>query len=318
MHSSISPSRHTFLVLVVSLVISYLTAAAYTLYGNPELNFWKEAYRQKMQWASDLTAKGLKKYVFVGGSSCAFQVDAGLLTNEYDLPSVNMGMHAGMGSLGVTALGLQALEPGDTLVLAIEPGLLAKPPVLTPLGYQMLISTGLLFRSGIHQSLIGEFAIGDILGSLRPGLYNITTMLAKFAVGRKAYRYSLDDILSGGALKTDFRERFTALATGSLHLEEQSRELLKTIKLISSKQDAASVTYLMPVILFEPEAADTSREVNVAFLVEIGAVIETVDDPTDGVSTRKADFADTALHLTGAAMNIRTKEVAEILDTPAR
>ncbi len=148
-----------FTVLLAALVLSYAAATGYTLFVNPEITFWKAAYREKVAWAEKLSEKG-KKLVFVGGSSCAFQIDAGLLTREYDLPSVNMGMHAGTGAPGLLALGLSVLSPGDTLVLSMEPTLFTSPPDRTPLGYQMLVATGLIFRPGMHWLALDELRVG--------------------------------------------------------------------------------------------------------------------------------------------------------------
>ena len=113
--------------LLGSLVISYALALIYSLCINPELRFWKAAYEQKIAWAQKLDTTGHPKTVFIGGSSCAFQIDAGLLTKK-GIPSVNMGMHAGMGSRATAAFGLSVVNPGDTIVWAFEPDRLMIEP----------------------------------------------------------------------------------------------------------------------------------------------------------------------------------------------
>jgi len=313
MHSSIFHSRHTFAALVASLLISYAAAAAYTLLLNPELTFWKYVYGEKVKWAEDLTAEGLKKHVFVGGSSCAFQIDAGLLSQEYGIPSVNMGMHAGMGSVAITVLGIRAMAPGDTLVLALEPGLLTKPPTITPLGCQMLISTGLLLAAGPHQQLLGDISLGQVLGSLRPGLYNITTMLAKLAVGRPLYRYSTQDLHRGGALSTDFKDNINPMPASPVPLDPASAAWISQVaKLVMARFQSRAV-YLIPLLLYADDSVETARATNIAFLREIALVVSPLHDPAFGVSSNLLDFSDTALHLNSSGMKKRTRTIAGLI-----
>ena len=318
MNSSTSPSSYSSnaavngasIALLGALILSYILAVIYSIWINPEVRFWKEAYRQKISWARKLTATSHPKLIFIGGSSCAFQIDAGMLTAA-GFPSVNMGMHAGMGSRATAAFGLSAVAPDDTVIWAIEKDRLTKPPELDPLGYQTLVATGVIFGSGAERWALQNLDWDEVASSLRPGLDHCAIMLGKVATRYPLYRYKIDHIRPGGAITTDERRGIQVLP-----FKEKLPDS-KTLKWISKMvAELAGISvrsdYLIPQAYVDSNDAQLAYQANTRFLEALAKFVTIEHDPLMGVQTNLNDFADTSAHLTAEAMTKRTKGLIEL------
>ena len=308
-------TRGSFITLIAVMLLSYLAAALYTVYLNPEVSFWKTAYENKRVWSKEISTSG-PKTVFVGGSSCAFQIDAGILTQKHGMPSVNMGMHAGTGAPGILAIGLSVLNPGDKLMLCIEPALLTDNPGRTPLGYQMLTATGLLFQPGRHWMALQGIRLGEALSALRPGLYHSVTMAAKVLAGRPLYRYGKADLRAGGAMSTAPQANISPVGADSQSWSPESKRWIESITTQLKISDNIQTAYLLPLALFQPKEAEEARRFHHAFLDEAPHPIQSIRDEAAGVATNALDFADSAQHLTTSAMENRTTAVARLILNP--
>lgn len=105
------------------------------------------------------------KIVIYGGSSCLSSIDGARMEKVHQLPVLNLGLHAGMGAHVLTRYTLPTLDPGDTLIVELEPDLLTgslKPP---PPGVQFSFATKRVdaLRQPDHVDWLGS------LRSLRPG-----------------------------------------------------------------------------------------------------------------------------------------------------
>lgn len=69
--------------------------------------------------------RGQQKVIVAGGSSVLFGVDTKQLGDLLNVPAINLGLHAALQLRTILAEAEAACEPGDTLVLALEPGLFA-------------------------------------------------------------------------------------------------------------------------------------------------------------------------------------------------
>ena len=299
------------LALLAGLVVSYLLGAIYSLWINPEIRFWKEAYKQKIEWAKKISRTGQPKLVFIGGSSTAFQIDAGILT-EAGIPSVNMGMHAGMGIRATAAFGLSAVARGDTVIWSFEKDRLTKEPELDPLGYQALVATGVIFHSGPQQLALQGIDPVNVLNALRPGLDHCAVMLAKVALGHPLYRYKEKFIRAGGAITTD--ERRPMPLTPFKQTFPNSSTLAWINSMISGLDKIDCPTaYLIPQSYVPPEDAAASLVANRTFLEGLGGITPVVPDPVMGVQTNLQSFADTPSHLRAEAMEQRTRDLMPLL-----
>lgn len=312
MNSSTSRSKHLFAILLGSLIVSYGIGAAYTIWVNPEIRFWKKAYSVKLAHARELDATGKPKTVFVGGSSCAFQIDTDRLSDRFDIPSVNMGMHAGMGAKVVTALAVQTLKPGDRLILNIEPDLLTREKQLTPLGLQFLAATKNLFILSPLFSSDPSATLTDIMLSLRPGLRNTVTMLGKLFLGRPLYRYHPSDIHRTGCLSTSEKGAVAVRDVGVLQLSEESKQWLSKTH-TSLKERNIDLRYLLPWMCFTHDAVPAARKSLQNFAEQVEVFVSLLQDGRHGVDIQLKDFADTALHTTHDGAKRRTDLLAKVL-----
>ena len=303
--------RGSMASLLAAVLLSYLLSVFYMLWINPEIRFWKEAYRRKIEWARTLTNEGRPKFVFVGGSSTAFQIDAGMLTRA-GIPSVNMGMHAGMGSRATAAFGLSAAAKGDTVIWGFETDRLTKPPELEPLGYQALIATGVLFGSGPERLAIGHLDPLDILNSLRPGLDHCAVMLAKVALQHPLYRYKKEFIRPDGAITTDERRPISCFQAHAIFPDGTTLEWIGTMSRGLSRLDCTSA-YLIPLSYSLPQNATAAQLANRLFLKQLASSTSSVADPMMGVETNMQSFADTPMHLRAESMEKRTKDLVSLL-----
>lgn len=315
MNSSTSPSKSLFWVLIGSLAISYTLGAAYTLWVNPEIRFWKAAYDVKVQHARTLDAAGVPKTVFVGGSSCAFQIDPKILEGEFGIPSVNMGMHAGMGARAILALALPHLKPGDRLVLNMEPHLLSADLAPTPLGLQILAATG-NWDSLSSLPSSASFGVTDILLALRPGLRNVVTMLGKVVARRPLYRYSISDIHSGGFLTTQEKGAKAIDGSSPRNLSSPAESFLTELHIFSNEKQI-DARYLLPWICSHAETSGSARTALELFAARVGKFLPEIRDGQSGVDSQLNDFADTPLHLTREGATRRTKVLSSVLDASA-
>ena len=299
------------LALLAGLVVSYLLGAIYSLWINPEIRFWKEAYRQKIEWAKKISRTGQPKLVFIGGSSTAFQIDAGLLTAS-GLPTVNMGMHAGMGTRANAAFGLNAVRPGDTVIWAFEKGRMSAPPEITDLGYQALMSTGLLFQPGIESLALGHINWIEAIESLRPGLAHTASMIAKLIHGGYLYRYQTNLIREGGSITTDERRPVSTAEIKKMSPNAMTLQWIGMMSAALNSQNSPSA-YLIPQEFYQPVDKEAGQMQNRVFLDELSQTLKVVNDPFLGVQTDASCFADTTSHLTEAARKERTRGLIPLL-----
>jgi len=316
MNSSTSHSKPLFAVLVGSLIVSYIVGAVYTVWINPEIRFWRAAYRVKVQHARDLDSTNAPKTVFAGGSSCAFQIDPKILEEQFGIPSVNMGLHAGMGARAILALTLPLLKPGDHLVLNVEPSLLTGDLALPPLGLQMLAATGNFNAPTLSNSFQLEQII-QILLSLRPGLRNAVTMTAKVIAGRPSYRYQISDIHYGGFLTTNEKGASAVTAPKEQKLSTEAREYLSRIRK-QTHQKYVSGQYLLSWSCIRKDSELAARKNLEGFAREVGTFFPPINDGKNGVHSNPEDFADTSLHLTRDGATRRTECLGQALQMQPR
>ncbi len=121
-------------------------------------------------------------------------MDGERLLNRYGLPSLNMGLGAGMGAKVLTHYAQTAVRPGDTLIVGLEPDLLSGPLEIESLGAQFAFSIG-------EPSLLRDpdwVNWPSVLLDLRPGGYHTFTLIAKVALHRPFYPYFASEVHASG------------------------------------------------------------------------------------------------------------------------
>lgn len=268
--------------------------------------------KKRSDYASELSGK--PKLVFSGGSSTAFQVDVGALTTKDGLPSVNLGLHAGMGFVPIVSVASDFLKKGDTLVLMMESNLVSgkKSELYPDLGKKGLLVMGIeqpAFMSSLFKENYNPLSLAL---ACRPGMYNVSTMTLKVLMGRKPYRYTEEDVHDGGYMTTAERTSPGPLGFTEYHLSDDAKHFFGELKQWAAGK-GVRIVYLMPISFVDPKAAPAQAKANEAFLKEIGEYFPVIHDPSMGISSEASDFADTTQHMTGEAASRRTKQVAELL-----
>ena len=308
--------RLTLKLLLVALVTS-VAGATYAMWLNPEMHFWKTVAERKLLWVEQMRAKHGHVIGVVGGSTTTFAIDAGMIEREYGLPVANLGLHAGVGAEACAGFGLAVLQRGDTLIVSIEPSLLAGEDVgATGLATRLAYSLGkpemLHWTKG--ESIASQAAD---LTKLQPGGGHVITMLGKLAMGLPLYRYSAENSLPGGLQVTDERRNFTAapatsIEDATLSLSPEGAALLANIRL-EARRRGIRVVYILPWAYAPEQSAEIQRQANSHFLDQVEAIIPVIREPLTGVHTERQDFADSGQHLTYQAAKNRSVQLLPLL-----
>ncbi len=308
-HSSSAVPWKTVRLLSVA-VATWAVGALYMVRLNPEVVFFRHCAVVKQLWARKLDLAYTNKVVVFGGSSCLSSVDGERMLNQYGLPTVNMGLGAGMGAMVLTHYAQTVTRTGDTLIVAIEPDLLAEPLRIESLGAQLGFSIGepSLLRDPDHVKW------PSVLLDLRPGGYHIFTLIAKVLLRQKLYPYLVSEIHPSGWWEDGARRAFASRAKSPRRLSEEGRSWLIGLHDWCDQRNVR-VAYAIPWAYCLPEDLQHLQHCNLQFLNEIAATMPVLKDPNLGADTNREQFADTPVHPTTQGAALRTDELAREIKT---
>jgi hypothetical protein len=310
MRSSTSHSKSHLPGLALGLlavaILALVLSAWYSLRLNPEMRFFRHLCTVKLAWARAMDTNAVKA-VFLGGSSCGTSIDPDRLQRQHNLPSVNFGLGASMGPLVLSRAGLSVTRPGDTLVVALEPELLAGAAEPTPFAAQVSLASG-------HPEWLEplpDFPNHSLVRAavaLRPGGWHIFTLVGKVVMGRSLYRYATNEVHASGW--HEVKSRMPVSPRGSLaEVSPDGHALLASLRQWAGSH-SNSICYSLPVFYEQPAAAESRRKANARWLISVIEHMPVLKDPRLGVDTNQMHFADTALHPTRAGAHQRTDELA--------
>jgi hypothetical protein len=292
--------------LLVAALAVWAAGAFYTLRLNPELAFYREGHRLKQEWVQKMNREHASKVIFFGGSSCACSINARQMVEQDGLPAVNLGLAAGMGAKVLTLYSLQAARPGDLVVIALEPDLLAAPLELEPFGIQFAMAAG---DRALVQATVG-IDWPSALADLRPGSYHLCTLLGKLILREPLYRYTPSQWHESGWQEITTPRPFSSTPVlDSLKLSDDGKAWLRFISDYCAAHHLR-VALVLPWCYTSPSGAPALRSQYLGFLREIAEFIPLLKDPYLGVHTDRSIFSDSALHLTPAGATFRTSELA--------
>jgi hypothetical protein len=315
MNSSISRFRNFALFALFTAVVAAGLGYLYLLFGNPEVKFWCQALVIKNKHAEELHQQGLRRTFFVGGSSTAFQIDAGLLEREFNIPSVNFGLHYGLGIEALVYIATQATTPGDRIVLMMEPSVFSEEFSTIPnLGNQMLLALGKgNDPKGFAYSGTRMFGAQSVLSATRPGLYHLATMSAKVLAREPLFRYDMADVDRNGSIVTNLRYSFiladyAAPITISPYATRYLTELTQW-----AVKNQIEIVYMLPVVLTDINVAEQQAAYNELYLTEMAEFMPVIRDDCRGISSEINLFADTPMHMTATGAIHRTRSLGKVL-----
>jgi hypothetical protein len=298
-------------------MVTLVSGATYALWLNPEMQFWKIAAERKLSWVDQMRAKHGHVIGVVGGSTTTFAIDGDMIEREYNLPVANLGLHAGVGADACAGFGFAALQPGDTLIVSIEPGMLTgeetgATSLATRLAYALQKPEMLHWQDGAGLSS----RLAD-LTKLQPGGGHVITMLGKLALRMPLYRYNVEGSLPGGLQVTDDRRNFRVAPAATredakIELSPEGAALLAQIRQ-AAEQRGLRVAYVLPWSYVPEESSELQRQANSDFLDQVAAIMPVLHEPALGVHTERSEFADTAQHLTLEGATRRSRAFAETI-----
>jgi hypothetical protein len=291
-------------------IATWAISAAYTLRLNPEMAFFRHAHELKREWFGELSRAHTNKIVIFGGSSCLTSIEPRRLRERHNLFAANEGLGAGMGARVLTRYALESLREGDTLIVALEPDLLAGPIELEPLGVQFALATGQ------PELLRGSALVNwpSALAHLRPGSYHAFTLLGKILLRQPLYRYARSELAEGGWHNVAARRDLGTPEVRTLTLSPAGREWLRTIR-DECAQRHGRVAVTMPWRFCVPANLRATQRANLSFLREVAELLPVLREPSMGAHAVREHFADTDMHPIADAAALRTDELADALKT---
>jgi hypothetical protein len=306
------------LTLLACLLAAYAISAYLTVTVNPEINFWAEAVERREAAAAAIRKEspGEPIIFFAGGSSCAFSIAPKIIEETTGQPSINLGLPAAAGPRYILHQALRQAEPGDLIVVCLEPLFLTFPyqeSMASQTAFALEASRGTAAESA-GGSTFGETpAISDYLTLPRPGAAYLITLGGR-GLTAKGYRYKSEDIGYRGILRTDVRDPGLA-GTGNsdvTSLHPDGRLLLTTFA-AAAKRKGVRLAYSMPWFFTDTASLAHNRSGNKRVLADIAAIMPVIEDGYSGAMDGIENFADSGLHLSDKGSAARSQALAEAL-----
>lgn len=294
--SSISrSSAGTILVLALAAVLSAAFSWHAKRHWQVESAFFSEAIRKSERYADSLRADHPNLFIVFGGSTSRTSWIPSVLLEEFGVPAVNFGLHAGFGPHVIAELAMREAKPGDTVVVAFEPSILARDEAAPPTGGADLFlhEKGLSFRDGRFFRLDPTHLVQYLQGNTRYNLFMAMKKLRRM----KPYRYNVAENLHDDGWM-EVRERrplpfdSEPRPAAPIRLGAAGRDLLLSIR-DECEQRGCSAVYALPPRL---EGNPNAPAANAALLLDILPILPVVRDPLLGCNPHPDEFADTAQH----------------------
>jgi hypothetical protein len=296
-------------MFLLAAVAAWGGGILYSLKVTPEIHYYVQGAEIKDRWAEQMTREHGAKILVYGGSSCAFSIDGERMLDRFGLPTVNYGRGAGMGAAVLTESVLAQARPGDTLIVALEPGLLTDP--LDQLAEGVQFSFAVHHPEWVLHPALGVSQMNwfQALNALRPGGTHLFTLLGKVAGHKPLLRYHVTDYRPSGFEQTAVRVKNIVLAGHGPDLSADAGVLLRNLRAWCDQRHVR-VAYSMPWSYASPDQERAFRRSNIRLLLEINQFVPVLKDPNLGASTNLEFYADTGLHLTEAGSAQRTDQLS--------
>lgn len=298
--------------LVLLALGAWAGSAVYSTRYNPQTRFFVEQARLQDRWARKMDREHGRKVIVTGGSSTMFSIIGEQMLEQHGLPTVNMGLSAGMGAKVIVSRTLTELRPGDTLVLALEPGLLTSSLEPVTLGVQFSYAmghpewaTGPLF-DGVPLSK------GSSLLKLRLDAYHVCTLAGKILTRRPLFRYRVGDAAPSGWIHTDVRYPLRGSNGHGTDLSADGRRFLHSLRRWCDEHQIR-VVYSLPWSYCPETEQKAFQRGNLRLLLQIDEFIPVLNDPALGADSDPAHFADTAWHLNENGSRLRSESLGRQL-----
>lgn len=264
-----------------------------------DVSWTKSVYLQKKQIAASLS--GEPRLVFVGGSGVHYSVDAAEVERQLGIPSINFGLHAGLGLDPILTLALESVRPGDIVVLIPEYGVLADPE-----GSGWLSG---MFGASIGRPGVGAFGAMDTAKQLfRAGVVNQMSLGKGVFVGVFGAQGRAKPVVDTRGDTAVFLDGSASPTAVEGHLSSSSRQRLDAFA-VEVHARGAQLIVSLPTLLIAPGdgASVTAARDFAKALDRLGPVLS---DNDLNLTTDRSLFSDTGYHLNEHARQMRSRELA--------
>jgi hypothetical protein len=320
-----------FKLFFVSTGVAYLIycLVVLTLIDAPILaEYWvNEMITVKSELVKEYS--GQRKLIVAGGSSALFGLDAEYASKQLNMPVINFGLQAGLSLEKILRTVGSVVEPGDLLVLALEPGYFGCSEGFTTWQVNNIIAWDhdswnkldnirkVEFITSVSSGTLVRMILSAIMRKYYPA--RISRRLLSFDKPRLlaafrerpmpvSFEYSVFHLDNHGDMLRTERANYTGPA---LDIKNPNHVCAGTANQLIGFADAmkengvqvyfANVPYMSPVI-----GKDEVRKVEISFQKELVAAGCVIDKREDLVFDRKY-FFDTNLHLNSEGRSIRTE-----------
>lgn len=306
-------SAGTIPVLALAAVLSAAFSWHAKRHWQVESAFFSEAVRTSERYAGSLRAGHPHLFVVFGGSTSRASWIPSVLLDEFGVPVVNFGLHAGFGRDVITELAMREAKPGDTVVVAFEPGYLAEnePPAPTSSGIDFfLATTGLSFARNPFFRLHPGNALGYLRSSTRYNCYRIMKRIRRM----KPYRYTAaENLHEDGWMEVKERRDLpdpvqSRKSPRPMHLGKEGKAFLLKLSAMAASR-GCRIVYAIPPHLDTP----TQRGAFAHLLRDVLPLVPVVKDPLLGVNENRSEFADTVQHPLRLGAERATRSLGEAL-----
>jgi hypothetical protein len=304
--------------LLLAFIVAYALSVSLTIAVNPEIDFWREVVTKRETAIAELRAQKPQQSIvlFTGGSSCSFSIDPKIIEETIAQPAFNLGLPASAGARYILHQALRQAQPGDLLVVCLEPDTLTFPdqessPSQT--GFALEWRRGSPSESAGGSSFHRTPGLSDFLTLPRPGAPYLITLAGRSLTG-KGYRYKTTDIGDRGILHTDIRDP-DLRGTGHNHMTElhpEGRELLETFA-AAAKAKHVRIAYSMPWYFTDSASLAHNRANKRQVLADIASIMPVIEDGYSGAMDGIENFADSGLHLSKQGIAARSRALAVAL-----
>lgn len=110
--------------IVVGIIVSIFLNRLYMAKAEPGCLFFSQCFEQTENWERTIRQKSRNCFIFAGGSEVRMGIEPQTMWDTHGIPVINAGGQAANGIRCNVQAALRFLQPGDTLVLSINPGAL--------------------------------------------------------------------------------------------------------------------------------------------------------------------------------------------------
>lgn len=308
-------AKKKIILFILVLIGAFAFSLYYTINLNPENLFFSKARHLSTEWNKKLSENFESKYIIYGGSSSRTGINPQILLEDYGIALVNAGLNAGFGVPALTDLALDYVNPGDTLIVSLEPGFLKNGTLDLELPSTSSGNKFCLKIKGFpyHGKFI-SLSMGNLPQLLMGNSDHNWSLIAKIVTRTPLYRYNATDNLHSSGWMEVKEKRTLSISKPDISclrdslLSKAGKQYLEKLKTWAQKKNVL-LMYSIPRAYVHQDF----RYINAALLLEISNYMPVLKDACLGAYDVEEEYADTVNHLNTRGAEKATRELAREL-----